>query len=129
MWHRTRPQHVPQTRAQTLADDLGVLERVSRFGGDLRMGAPTPCPKCGRVGHVDAVDDGVQRNHCTKCRERWAFSAKAMALYRSARAQDNIVVGSGVLVADLRDGWKRQTSEHFVSVRAAMRNSQRVAAH
>jgi len=121
MWRRTRPVETP--RRQALANDLAILEQVGRYPADLQLGRPTPCPDCGRIGVIDGVADGIQRNHCRRCRTRWAFSAKALALYQHVQEdQTHTVIGGGVLAAQgFGEGWHRVTRERHVSMASVMR--------
>lgn len=121
MWRRTRPVEAP--RHQTLANDLAVLEQVGRFPADLQLGRPTPCPQCGRIGVIDGFADGIQHNHCRRCRTHWAFSAKALALYRHAHQERNrTVIGGGILASQVfGDQWSRVTREHNVSMSSVIR--------
>jgi hypothetical protein len=116
---RSRGEEPAETTpaAQSLSDQLGLLERIAAQGGEVVFGAPTRCPACGAVGFVDGIARGVQDNGCLRCGKAWRFSAKAVALFEDAhRGHDQPeVVGRGVLVADLdRDRWAHVTRERFV---------------
>ncbi len=117
---RPAPVEVPD-------DELGLLEAIAAWGGDISFGAPTHCPACGDFGFVEVVVAGVQRNRCMACGEIWQFSRRGVELWRFAdqvRADQPRIVGKGTLVnTDNVGSWARMTRENFVSMRDALRHT------